>query len=98
MRVVPALSHCYDGECGEELWLDDEGDVDVLYDEVGSLGDRASDPNEEEPRREAIGRLVAVRFDDLRYQLEGPKHGAYRAEHTSKTNEKTGVRKRSAER
>ena len=72
MRVVPALSHGYDGECREELWLDDEGDIDVLYDEVGPLRDRAGNPNEEEPGRETVGGFVTVGLDDLRYQLERP--------------------------
>lgn len=70
MRVVPALRHCDNGKSGEELRLDDERDVDILDNEVGSLRNRAADPDEEEPSGEAIGVFGSIGFDDLRYELE----------------------------
>ncbi|KAI3484942.1 hypothetical protein L1887_51832 [Cichorium endivia] len=82
VRVVPALRHGDDGERREELRLDDEGDVDVLHHKVRALRNGSGHPDQQQPRREAVGVLAPMRLDDLWHQLERPKHRPDRTQYT----------------
>ena len=81
-RVVHALTPIDKAEKTKTLWLDLDGDVEVLNDCISPEWHPAGRPQEHHGRRYSFGRLGAVASIYLRKELDAPENRADRHRET----------------
>jgi hypothetical protein len=79
--VVVALDPSDEAQHREDLRLYLKGDVEFLDNVVHAQGHAGPGPEHHHGGLEADGVVAAVVDDDLGDELDGPAHGAQRAEH-----------------